>query len=52
MPYANQRKILDQMMAIAELIGIENTVALYELLYGRQIYLTSVKTVAEIINNR
>ena len=38
MPYVNQRKTLDQMMAIADLIGIENTVALYELLNGRQTY--------------
>ena len=52
MPYVNQRKTLDQMVAIVDLIGIENTVALYELLNGRQTYFPSVKTVAEIINNR
>ena len=40
------------MVAIVDLIGIENTVALYELLNGRQTYFPSVKTVAEIINNR
>ncbi len=52
MPYVNQRKTLDQMMAIADLIGIENTVALYELLNGRQTYFPSVKTVADILKNR
>ena len=52
MPYVNQRKALEQMMEIADHIGIENTVTLYELLHGKQLYLPSIKTIADILKNR
>ena len=52
MPYVNQKKSLEQMIKIAELIGIENTVTIYELLHGKQLYFPSVKTVADILKNR
>ena len=52
MPHVNQRKALEQMIKIVDLIGIENTVTIYELLHGKQLYFPSIKTIANILKNR
>ena len=52
MPYVNQRKALEQMIKIIDLIGIENTVTIYELIHGKLLYFPSIKTIADILKNR
>jgi hypothetical protein len=52
MPYVNQKKSLEQMIKIVDLIGIENTVTIYELLHGKLLYFPSIKTIADILKNR
>lgn len=51
MPY-NQKKKLEQVVAIGSLIGEANTVFLYILLGGRQIYFPTVKNITRALKTR